>query len=236
MATVAVVAVLMIMGMLLFYRGDGGNIFALMGSILGVVFRPLLKLLLMLMKENDEALPQQPTQPINKDDALYDETEIKEYADNPVMQAVFVAFTVVIITGLMIAVIYVIVRYARKFKESRDDNGDEVEFKGTGRHERKIRRSKRAVEKTNLAVNMQYRKAFKKAAMLDKRKEKMAADSLVYMQPEDITRNNITSNAATAERITRSYEKARYSDKNISKEELEFMLDFIKNDKYNKHT
>ena len=53
-----------------------------MGSILGVVFRPLLKLLLMLMKENDEALPQQPTQPINKDDALYDETEIKEYADN----------------------------------------------------------------------------------------------------------------------------------------------------------
>ena len=225
MATVAVVAVLMIMGMLLFYRGDGGNIFALMGSILGVVFRPLLKLLLMLMKENDEALPQQPTQPINKDDA-----------DNPVMQAVFVAFTVVIITGLMIAVIYVIVRYARKFKESRDDNGDEVEFIGTGRHERKIRRSKRAVEKTNLAVNMQYRKAFKKAAMLDKRKEKMAADSLVYMQPEDITRNNITSNAATAERITRSYEKARYSDKNISKEELEFMLDFIKNDKYNKHT
>ena len=50
MVTAAVVAVLMIMGMLLFYRGDGGNIFALMGSILGVVFRPLLKLLLMLMK------------------------------------------------------------------------------------------------------------------------------------------------------------------------------------------
>ena len=35
---------------------------------------------------------------------------------------------------------------------------------------------------------------------------------------------------------TASYEKARYSDKNISKEELEFMLDFIKNDKYNKRT
>ena len=238
MVTAAVVAVLMIMGMLLFYRGDGGNIFALMGSILGVVFRPLLKLLLMLMKENDEALPQQPTQPINKDDALYDETEIKDYADNPVMQAVFVAFTVVIITGLLIAAIYVVVRYARKFKESRDDNGDEVEFIGTGRHERKIRRYKHAVEKTNLAVNMQYRKAFKKAAMPDKRKrkEKMAANSLVYMQPADITRNNITSNAATAEKITRSYEKARYSDKNISKEELEFMLDFVKNDKYNKHT
>ena len=45
--------------------------------------------------------------------------------------------------------------------------------------------SKHAVEKNNLAVNMQYRKAFKKAAMPDKRKrkEKMAANSLVYMQP-----------------------------------------------------
>ena len=72
--------------------------------------------------------------------------------------------------------------------------------------------------------------------MPDKRKEKMAVNSLAYMQPEDITRNNITSNAVTAERITRSYEKARYSDKNISKEELEFMLDFVKNDKYNKRT
>ncbi len=52
----------------------------------------------------------------------------------------------------------------------------------------------------------------------------------------DTALDNITSNAVTAERITRSYEKARYSDKNISKEELEFMLDFVKNDKYNKHT
>ena len=97
----------------------------------------------------------------------------------------------------------------REIQGIRDDNGDEVEFIGTGRHERKIRRSKHAVEKTNLAVNMQYRKAFKNAAMPDKRKrkEKMAAKSLAYMQPEDITRNNITSNAVTAERITRSYEK-----------------------------
>ena len=56
------------------------------------------------------------------------------------------------------------------------------------------------------------------------------------MQPQDITINRITDDADLADRITASYEKARYSDKNISKEELEFMLDFIKNDKYNKRT
>lgn len=238
MVTAAIVAVLMIIGMLLFYRGDSGNIFALIGSTLSVVFRPLLKLLLMLMKEKEEALPEQPTPSISQSDDTYEEMKMEEYADNPVMQAVFVAFTVVVITGLLIAVIYVIIKYARKFKESKDDNGDEVEFIGSSRHERKIRMSKQTVEKTNLAVNEQYRKAFKKAAMPDKkkRKERMAGNRLEYMQPEDITKNNITSDDMTAERITKSYEKARYSDKNISKEELEFMLDFVKNAKYNKHT
>lgn len=59
---------------------------------------------------------------------------------------------------------------------------------------------------------------------------------LNYMQPEDITIKRITDDMEAAGRITESYEKARYSDKNISKEELEFMLDFVKNDKYNKRT
>ena len=66
-----------------------------------------------------------------------------------------------------------------------------------------------------MPVNMQYRKAFRKAAI---KSSKAARDS----------------DGKSLE--TASYEKARYSDKNISKEELEFMLDFIKNDKYNKRT
>ena len=66
--------------------------------------------------------------------------------------------------------------------------------------------------------------------------QKRRDKSLENMQPQDITINRITDDADAADRITASYEKARYSDKNISKEELEFMLDFIKNDNYNKHT
>ena len=54
------------------------------------------------------------------------------------------------------------------------------------------------------------------------------------MQPEDITKSRITSEADTAAKITGGYEKARYSDKSISNEELEFMLDFTKKDNYNK--
>ena len=88
-----------------------------------------------------------------------------------------------------------------------------------------------------MPVNMQYRKAFRKAAI---KSSKAARDSdgksLENMQPQDITINRITDDADAADRITASYEKARYSDKNISKEELEFMLDFVKNDKYNKRT
>ena len=66
--------------------------------------------------------------------------------------------------------------------------------------------------------------------------QKRRDKSLENMQPQDISINRITDDADAADRITASYEKARYSDKNISKEELEFMLDFIKNDKYNKRT
>lgn len=236
MVTGIIVAILMLVGMLLFYRGDSGNIFTLIGSALGILLKPFLKLLLMLMKENDEELPVQQTETASQDDGAYEGMEIREYTDNPVMQSVFIAFTVVVIVGIIIAAVYLIIRYARRFKESSDDNGDEVEFIGSSRHERRFKKSKQTVEKTSLPANEQFRKAFKKAAMHDKkhRKENVAGNRLEYMQPEDITRNNITSDDDTADRITESYEKARYSGKSISKEELEFMLDFVKNGKYNR--
>ena len=128
--------------------------------------------------------------------------------------------------------------YAKNFKKSQDNNGDEIEFIGNDRRtEARIKRRQRAEEAKNMPVNMQYRKAFRKAAI---KSSKAARDSdgksLENMQPQDITINRITNDADAADRITASYEKARYSDKNISKEELEFMLDFIKNDKYNKRT
>ncbi|MFR2512135.1 MAG: hypothetical protein ACLS9K_09285 [Lachnospira eligens] len=41
--------------------------------------------------------------------------------------------------------------------------------------------------------------------------------SLENMQPQDITINRITDDADAADRITASYEKARYSDKNIQR-------------------
>ena len=101
-------------------------------------------------------------------------------------------------------------------------NGDEIEFIGNDRRtEARIKRRQRAEEAKNMPVNMQYRKAFRKAAIKSSKAARdSAGKSLENMQPQDITINSITD----------------YSDKNISKEELEFMLDFIKNDKYNKRT
>ena len=175
--------------------------------------------------------------PVTDDDVVKGDNDLA-FTDNPVMSALFTAFAIVLVIALVVFIVYMIIRYVKNFKKSQDNNGDEIEFIGNDRRtEARIKRRQRAEEAKNMPVNMQYRKAFRKAAI---KSSKAARDSdgksLENMQPQDITRNRITADAEAADRITTSYEKARYSDKNISKEELEFMLDFIKNDKYNKRT
>ena len=230
---------LMLIGMMLFYRGESGNIFTVIGAVLSFLFKPLLKLLLIIMHEKDESLPQEETTAAStNDDDGYADMGAMRFDDNPVMQSVFMAFTIVVIVVLAAVVVYLVIKYARKFKESRDENGDKVEFIGESRQEKKIKRQKSKTHNSDIQINEQYRRAFKKAAAPDKNKKNTSDlfTKLNYMQPADITVNRITDDDAAADRITKGYEKARYSDKNISKEELEFMLDFVKNDKYNKHT
>lgn len=239
MIMVMVVSGLMILGMLLFYSGDYGNIFTMIGSGFAAVIRIVMKLFLRLIreKEEDSVMPDDSVNPVTDEDVVKGESDLA-FTDNPVMSALFTAFAIVVVIALAAFVIYLIVKYARNFKKAQDENGDEVEFIGKDRKtEAKIRKRHRAEETKNMPVNMQYRKAFRKAAMKSgKISEKDGSSELENMQPQDITRDRITADAEAAEKITESYEKARYSDKNISKEELEFMLDFVKNDKYNKRT
>ena len=53
---VMVVSGLMILGMILFYSGDYGNIFTLIGSGFVAVVRIVLKLFLRLIREKEESL------------------------------------------------------------------------------------------------------------------------------------------------------------------------------------
>lgn len=239
MIMVMVVSGLMILGMILFYSGDYGNIFTLIGSGFAYVIRIVMKLFLRLIREKEEVstMPDDSVNPVTDDDVVKGESDLA-FTDNPVMSALFTAFAIVIIIALVAFIVYMIIRYAKNFKKSHDNNGDEVEFIGNDRRtEVRIKRHQRAEEARNMPVNMQYRKAFRKAAIKASKSAKDTDNAeLENMQPQDITRNRITNDADAADRITTSYEKARYSDKNISKEELEFMLDFVKNDKYNKRT
>ncbi len=238
MIMVMVVSGLMILGMLLFYSGDYGNIFTLIGSGFAAVIRIVLKLFLRLIREKEEAytMPDESVNPVS-DDVVSGDNDLA-FTDNPVMSALFTAFAIVFVIVLMAFIIYLIVKYAKNFKKAQDENGDEVEFIGRDRRtEARIKRHQRTEEAKNMPVNMQYRKAFRKAAIKASKSAKATDNTaLENMQPQDITRNRITVDAEAADRITASYEKARYSDKNISKEELEFMLDFVKNDKYNRRT
>ena len=239
MIMVMVVSGLMILGMILFYSGDYGNIFTLIGSGFVAVVRIVLKLFLRLIREKEEVstMPEDSVNPVTDDDVVNGDNDLA-FTDNPVMSALFTAFAIVLVIALVVFIVYMIIRYAKNFKKSQDNNGDEIEFIGNDRRtEARIKRRQRAEEAKNMPVNMQYRKAFRKAAIKSSKAVRDSdGKSLENMQPQDITINRITDDADAADRITASYEKARYSDKNISKEELEFMLDFIKNDKYNKRT
>lgn len=122
MIVILAVSGLMLIGMLLFYRGESGNIFTVIGTVLGFLFKPLLKLLLIIMHEKDESLPEQDTTtPTTDDDGSYVNMDAQQFDDNPVMQSVFMAFAVVVIVVLAAVVVYLIIKYARKFKESRDE-------------------------------------------------------------------------------------------------------------------
>lgn len=239
MIVVMVVSGLMILGMILFYSGDYGNIFTMIGSGFVALMRIVLKLFLRLISEKEEVstMPENSVNPVSDDDVVSGDNDLA-FTDNPVMSALFTAFAIVLVIALIGFVIYLIVKYAGNFKKSQDENGDEVEFIGRDRRtEARAKRRKRAEEIKNMPVNMQYRKAFRKAAIKASKSVKDTDNTaLENMQPEEITRSRITADTEAADKITESYEKARYSDKNISKEELEFMLDFVKNDKYNKRT
>lgn len=232
----AVISMLMIAGMVVFYQGRYGNIFSIAGAGIMYALKYILKFLLAIMREKDEEVKyvETPTQTESEGDGVA--PSAMEFDDNPVMGALFTAFAVVVIIALLALMIYLIYRYTKKFKEARDDNGDKIEFIGRDRkEERRLRKEKDSEQKSSMPVNLQYRKAFKKAVVRNNKKNGPSMDKLANMQPEDITRGNITSDEQYADRITADYEKARYSDKNVSDEELDFLLDFMKHGNYNKH-
>jgi len=214
----------MIMGMILFYNGKYGNVFSIIGSGLFALVSVVVKLFLMLIRDDGEEITMpQGTNNSQEDDGGYLSGSVEESSDNPLMNALFEAFAVVVILSVVIAIIVAVLRYAKRFRNAREEDIDEVEFIGKDAKEERLKRRQQKMHEKDLPVNAQYRKLFKKKVLAHRSedgKKKAPKDGL---QPEDITRQCITNDEESAKRITVAYEKARYSNEIIERDELDFL-------------
>lgn len=129
----------------------------------------------------------------------------------------------IIFAGLMVVIIslYFVFKYLHYYmrkKEAVKEGSDTIEFiknKDSYDFRKKTLRSKEILKSNN----EKFRQRYKKTVLTRIKKEKMSAPNNAFM-PSDITKGYITSEDSKSELITEIYEKARYSDEEISGEEM----------------
>lgn len=220
---------LMILGMVMFYNGRYGNIFTIIGSLFMVVVKFILKIILTLWR-NDNV---QDSTPIVEEESSSDMEVIEDdlleegYEPSAIMSALFFAIGFTLLIGTIVAIIVMIVKYAGRFKNSVEGDYDEVEFiKESPDKEKHFVKDKDRNKGEKISNNMAYRKLYKKYALSKKRntKGKLSADKpRDCMMPEDITRTHIVEDEEVAQRITQVYEKARYSNESVTKDEIDYL-------------
>ena len=221
-----VFAVFMVLGMLLFYSGKYGNIFQTIVAGLMAVLKGILWVLLKLLGLGPDTEYEAESEPFTQEIQTSTKDDLTASAYNPVGNALFEVFALCALIGMFIAIIYAIVKYAKGFRKSLDNDGDEIEYlnKDTEKEQYGIKREK--PKETKDKNNIQYRKLYKKYA---KSKKYMTKNKLSgvkanqEMMPDEITKKLITDDETKSKIITESYEKARYSDKEVSKEDIEFL-------------
>ena len=218
--------IFMVLGMLLFYSGKYGNIFQTIVAGLMAVLKGILWVLLKLLGLGPDTEYEAESEPFTQEIQTSTKDDLTASAYNPVGNALFEVFALCALIGMFIAIIYAIVKYAKGFRKSLDNDGDEIEYlnKDTEKEQYGIKREK--PKETKDKNNIQYRKLYKKYA---KSKKYMTKNKLSgvkanqEMMPDEITKKLITDDETKSKIITESYEKARYSDKEVSKEDIEFL-------------
>ena len=220
---IVIISIFMILGMILFYNGRYNGLISMIAGIFGLAIKALLKLILMLMHEDEEdIMPSTKPEKPEGDEAYYGGT-LEEMGDNPFMNALFEACAVVAIMALAIFAIVMVRRYAKRFRQAREEDIDEIEFIGKDSKEEKRKRQEARRQEKNMPLNAQYRKLFKKKVLSYRNKSGKKEVPYEALFPEEITIQRITNEEATATRITKAYEKARYSEEVIDRDELEFL-------------
>ena len=215
---IVALVIMMFVGMMLFYQGDYGNIFTIIGSAGLAIIRVVLKIFIAILGlgggQQNDVVQQQTT-------ASTEETleAMEQVGTSPLAEALSVAFTVLVLCAIVIGLIYALIRYVKHFNEAREEKNDLVEYVKPVRT-RGMRKNKKMRDADNTGeMNWKLRKLYRKRVLKGSGKEGPDKTQM----PTELTQANITEDPGEAEHITRLYEKARYSDQSVTKEELEKM-------------
>lgn len=229
MLMLLIIIVFMLMGMALFYNGKYGNILMWIGIAFMSVFKLILRAVLFLWKQTGSSQS-------SGNNSTHQEPSVEEFPTEgfvslqekegfPVAEVLFITFLILFFAGMIV----MIVKYAKRFKNSIDGETDVVEFIPREEivEEREKKQGSRKVETAFSGnKNTQYRKLYKRR-VVSKRfaslTKPLGEKPAPFMMPGDITKDFISKETEISERITRAYEKARYSNQEIERDELEYL-------------
>lgn len=210
--------ILMFIGMMVFYHGEYGNIFGVIGAGFLAVLKVIIRVILKIWGSGKG---QQGTMEEETTAAMDD--DLSGVADSvgtsPLMQAIGIVFTIIVFVIVLFAIGYLIVQFIRNFNKVRQDNKDIIEYvkPNKTKSDRQVKRKDDNIKTLN--NNLKFRKHYKKRVIKgygSNRPEKT-------VMPHELTMKAITKEPTEAEKITQLYEKARYSNESLTNEEVDLI-------------
>lgn len=210
-------AVLISLGMLIFYNGQYGNIFEIIGKGAALVGRLIGKLFIFLLGTSgfgstgtlpEETEPETSTEDLSLEDDL-------AMTDSPIMEAIFEAFGLVLVIAIIIALIYMIRTYVKNFNRTKKLGNDYIEYIVPKEEKKRVSKAYDSKERGASRETRSVRKMYKRSVLKGTKGEPPEPSA----PPSSLTLQNITADKELAERITQVYEKARYSDEEVTSEE-----------------
>lgn len=215
---------LMLFAMLLFYKGEYGNIFQVMGSggmiLLKVVLQGILKI---WGSFNWGSMTTGMEEQTTEAESEFETEEVIE--TSPAASALFEALSVILLIAVTAGICYLIYRYIKNFNKKRKSQECNEEITTLKRETVKVKRNQQVLYKTKGTPETEsIRKAYKKQV------QKGAKDHHpnAFYTPYKLTKQYIVYDENKAEQITNMYEKARYANEPVSKEETKQFKEILK--------
>lgn len=212
--------------MLAFYNGKYGNMFSWVQLGAYQIARFLVGAFLFLLGLGGSGSGEKKPIEEKKDPQdLLDEIEELEYTDSPILEAIAETLGFLLILAIFAGIIYILVHYMKNFNRTKKQGFDVVEFVKPKEEKERIKKASEKKDYKESKSVKSVRKIYKMAILKGAKGNIPNCSTL----PSKLTIDNITEDKIKAATITEIYEKARYSEENITEEETNLIKNYINN-------